>query len=140
MTSGLLPTPSPALHAQHDAAVKHARQLTGEQPVHGQPLEVVDLSFHMITHICVLQIKAHASATIMPPRVIERAPPSQQPLAPSLYRMSKMTPLTTPGVTRTRAARNLNGVPAVKKYKCDVCAKAFSRSNTLITHKVGWPS
>jgi len=25
----------------------------------------------------------------------------------------------------------------VKKYKCDVCGKAFSRSNTLVTHKVG---
>ncbi|KAK7502938.1 hypothetical protein BaRGS_00005887 [Batillaria attramentaria] len=25
--------------------------------------------------------------------------------------------------------------PAVKKYKCDVCDKAFSRSNTLVTHK-----
>ena len=27
--------------------------------------------------------------------------------------------------------------PPVKKYKCDVCGKAFSRSNTLVTHKVG---
>ena len=26
--------------------------------------------------------------------------------------------------------------PAFKKYKCDVCGKAFSRSNTLVTHKV----
>ena len=26
--------------------------------------------------------------------------------------------------------------PPVKKYKCDVCGKAFSRSNTLVTHKV----
>ncbi|XP_061177758.1 zinc finger protein 768-like [Saccostrea echinata] len=25
--------------------------------------------------------------------------------------------------------------PPVKKYKCDVCGKAFSRSNTLVTHK-----
>lgn len=25
----------------------------------------------------------------------------------------------------------------IKKYKCDVCQKTFSRSNTLITHKVG---
>ena len=26
--------------------------------------------------------------------------------------------------------------PALKKYKCDICGKAFSRSNTLVTHKV----
>lgn len=26
--------------------------------------------------------------------------------------------------------------PPLKKYKCDMCGKAFSRSNTLITHKV----
>jgi hypothetical protein len=28
--------------------------------------------------------------------------------------------------------------PPVKKYKCDVCGKAFSRSNTLVTHKVNF--
>lgn len=28
--------------------------------------------------------------------------------------------------------------PPVKKYKCDVCGKAFSRSNTLVTHKVSF--
>lgn len=34
---------------------------------------------------------------------------------------------TTGGTTKT---------PPVKKYKCDICGKAFSRSNTLVTHKV----
>jgi hypothetical protein len=24
----------------------------------------------------------------------------------------------------------------LKKYKCDICSRAFSRSNTLVTHKV----
>lgn len=31
---------------------------------------------------------------------------------------------------------NLDKPAPVKKYKCDVCGKAFSRSNTLVTHKV----
>ena len=28
--------------------------------------------------------------------------------------------------------------PQPKKYKCDICFKGFSRSNTLVTHKVRW--
>ena len=39
----------------------------------------------------------------------------------------------TPG---TRTLRDHLKPPALKKYKCDVCGKAFSRSNTLVTHKV----
>lgn len=35
-----------------------------------------------------------------------------------------------------RRPPTLNKAPPVKKYKCDVCSKAFSRSNTLVTHKV----
>ena len=31
---------------------------------------------------------------------------------------------------------NTEKPPPIKKYKCDVCGKAFSRSNTLVTHKV----
>ncbi len=27
----------------------------------------------------------------------------------------------------------------LKKYKCDICSQAFSRSNTLVTHKVNSP-
>ncbi|CAG2198238.1 KRAB [Mytilus edulis] len=30
---------------------------------------------------------------------------------------------------------NAEKPPPIKKYKCDVCGKAFSRSNTLVTHK-----
>ena len=26
----------------------------------------------------------------------------------------------------------------LKKYKCDICSRAFSRSNTLVTHKVNY--
>ena len=37
------------------------------------------------------------------------------------------------GIGRTR---DPSKPPPVKKYKCDVCGKAFSRSNTLVTHKV----
>ena len=39
----------------------------------------------------------------------------------------------TPGPGRQR---DPSKPPPLKKYKCDVCAKAFSRSNTLVTHKV----
>ena len=35
--------------------------------------------------------------------------------------------------TNTRATSK---PPQPKKYKCDVCFKGFSRSNTLVTHKV----
>jgi len=33
---------------------------------------------------------------------------------------------------------NTNGTKSknLKKYKCDICSRAFSRSNTLVTHKV----
>ena len=33
-------------------------------------------------------------------------------------------------------ARDASKPPQAKKYKCDICSKAFSRSNTLVTHKV----
>lgn len=45
-------------------------------------------------------------------------------------------PVTADAAGGRRAARVAAGVPPLKKYKCDVCGKAFSRSNTLITHKV----
>lgn len=35
-----------------------------------------------------------------------------------------------------RRPRDPNKPPPVKKYKCDICGKAFSRSNTLVTHRV----
>ena len=38
-----------------------------------------------------------------------------------------------------RLSRLASGIAPVKKYKCDMCGKAFSRSNTLITHKVRLP-
>ena len=42
-----------------------------------------------------------------------------------------------PGLsTSSSRQRDPNKPPPVKKYKCDVCGKAFSRSNTLVTHKV----
>ena len=39
------------------------------------------------------------------------------------------------GLTAGRP-RDPSKPPVAKKYKCDVCGKAFSRSNTLVTHKV----
>ncbi len=36
----------------------------------------------------------------------------------------------THSTTSTTKSKNL------KKYKCDICSRAFSRSNTLVTHKV----
>jgi hypothetical protein len=40
------------------------------------------------------------------------------------------------GVHVGRGLGSLHKPPTVKKYKCDVCGSAFSRSNTLVTHKV----
>ncbi|CDW52105.1 Zinc finger, C2H2 type family protein [Trichuris trichiura] len=44
---------------------------------------------------------------------------------------------TTSGQEKTtkEAADHVSKSITVKKYKCDVCEKAFSRSNTLLTHK-----
>ena len=39
-----------------------------------------------------------------------------------------------------RRPRDPNKPPALKKYKCDICCKAFSRSNTLVTHRVSYIS
>ena len=39
-------------------------------------------------------------------------------------------------VTHFHAAGRDYDVPPAKKYKCDLCGKAFSRSNTLVTHRV----
>jgi hypothetical protein len=36
-----------------------------------------------------------------------------------------------------RRPRDPNRPAPVKKYKCDLCSRAFSRSNTLVTHRVG---
>lgn len=40
------------------------------------------------------------------------------------------------GYGGVRRPRDPNKPPPLKKYKCDICAKAFSRSNTLVTHRV----
>lgn len=39
-----------------------------------------------------------------------------------------------------RKPRDPNKPPPAKKYKCDLCGKAFSRSNTLVTHRVSQSS
>ena len=36
----------------------------------------------------------------------------------------------------TRRPRDPTKPAALKKYKCDICSKSFSRSNTLVTHRV----
>ncbi len=36
--------------------------------------------------------------------------------------------------------RDPNRPATAKKYRCDICGKAFSRSNTLVTHKVSFAS
>ena len=54
-------------------------------------------------------------------------PPSSAMLHPALLQMS----------ASMSGKRPLADKPTpIKKYKCDVCGKAFSRSNTLVTHKV----
>lgn len=40
----------------------------------------------------------------------------------------------------TRRPRDPSKPPPAKKYKCDLCGKAFSRSNTLVTHRVSVPT
>ncbi|KRZ87056.1 Zinc finger protein [Trichinella sp. T8] len=50
----------------------------------------------------------------------------------SLRQQSSTTTTTTPPPTTTPTPTSKS---SVKKYKCNVCDKAFSRSNTLLTHK-----
>lgn len=46
-------------------------------------------------------------------------------------------PTTSNGdANNSHAAPNPTKSKNVKKYKCDICSRAFSRSNTLVTHKV----
>ena len=57
--------------------------------------------------------------------------PLQMPTSTRAEESSAMTQLTM-----TSQQHSLFKPSAVKKYRCDVCGKAFSRSNTLVTHKV----
>ncbi|CAF0989119.1 unnamed protein product [Rotaria sordida] len=45
-------------------------------------------------------------------------------------------PITSNGnTTQTHSTTNNTKSKNLKKYKCDICSRAFSRSNTLVTHK-----
>ncbi|KAJ8322340.1 hypothetical protein KUTeg_000811 [Tegillarca granosa] len=78
-----------------------------------------------------------ANSYSLPGQVIPNLP------TPSLLQF--MNSVNAPPSVFHPAFLHMNGVgmkrlpsdkpPPVKKYKCDVCGKAFSRSNTLVTHK-----
>lgn len=60
------------------------------------------------------------------------APPT--PLLPPPPPLGLLHPAGIPSAGRR--PRDPTKPPPVKKYKCDLCGKAFSRSNTLVTHRV----
>ena len=79
-----------------------------------------------------------------PPTPSPLIPPPFHPSAPSVDSLSSVTSPTAgghsvmpplPGMP-TRRPSNPFKPPPLKKYKCEECGKAFSRSNTLVTHKV----
>ncbi len=71
---------------------------------------------------------------LRPPELI---PP---PIRPKISNNNVPIPSTSSLINFFRQSKNSNNeirkAKNVKKYKCDICLRAFSRSNTLVTHKV----
>ena len=94
-----------------------------------------------------LKLKTTADALPeMPPSLnIERPRPSvdySKLFAPHVMAGNLNTALFHPaflqmsGLNLRRSSTSSDKPAPIKKYKCDICGKGFSRSNTLVTHKV----
>ncbi|XP_013418379.1 zinc finger protein 768 isoform X3 [Lingula anatina] len=59
------------------------------------------------------------------------------PMGPMPFGMNGNSGILHPAFLGIPGGRRVSGdkPPPLKKYKCDICSKAFSRSNTLVTHK-----
>ncbi|CAI4229351.1 unnamed protein product [Auanema sp. JU1783] len=58
-----------------------------------------------------------------------------QPILPPLIRKDAIFNRPLPFLRTGRSSEATTSRANIKKYRCDVCDKTFSRSNTLITHK-----
>lgn len=96
------------------------------------------LSGHFVHSPPFLKTSPNLGQSFLPPfPQFASSPAGPHPSYPAsgpypLLRHSPYVPMSGFRFQHPEAAKSL----PVKKYKCDVCGKAFSRSNTLVTHKV----
>jgi hypothetical protein len=123
-----------------DSILSTPNTISNSQVQNNKVLPQVNYSSLLAAH----QYYSQLSAT-HPPSLASRINPMQKPII-NIQQQQQQHHLQIPQVPRqsiTRSVESVNNkndlVPKsknAKKYKCDLCGRGFSRSNTLITHRV----